>query len=162
AMQGDGCQSVSWNHARVELTPQGAFVSDLGSSNGTYVNGQRIEARTALHPGDVIELGRTGPKLQIAAIELNGAMVASAASPQATAFEALPQAGGPRIMPAVSARGRAAPLAVTPAGAGDSQSSGGTTRMMLVKLQSSQRRSMFLVGASLFGIGVVVALVLFV
>jgi S1-C subfamily serine protease len=161
AMKGDGCQSVSWNHARVELTPQGAYVSDLGSSNGTYVNGQRIAARTALHPGDVIELGRTGPKLQIAEIELNGAVVAAAAAPQATAFEALPLAGGPRIMPAVSARGRAAPPAAVPAVAGDSQS-GGTTRMMLVKLQSSQRRSMFLVGASLFGIGVVVAIVLFV
>jgi S1-C subfamily serine protease len=161
AMQGDGCQSVSWSHARVELTAQGAFVSDLGSSNGTYVNGRRIAARTPLHLEDLIELGRTGPKLQVAELELDGAVVVAAdSSPQATAFEALPVAPGPRITPAASAKGKAPPGAVVPVAA--ESHSGGTTRILLAKLQSSQRRSMFLVGASLFGIGAVVALVLFV
>jgi S1-C subfamily serine protease len=161
AVQGDGCQSVSWNHARVELTSQGAFVTDLGSSNGTYVNGQRIAARTALHPADLIELGRTGPKLQVVELELDGAVaVAGDPSAQLTAFEALPVAPGPRVTPAIQEKGKATPLGVAPEAS--ASQSGGTTRILLAKLQSSQRRSMILVGASLFGIGAVVAIALFV
>jgi pSer/pThr/pTyr-binding forkhead associated (FHA) protein len=36
----------------------GAFeVIDEGSSNGTYVNGQRIAGRQALSPGDEVQVG---------------------------------------------------------------------------------------------------------
>src|SRR3972149_1425787 len=45
-------QSISQRHARVVLTPAGAvFVEDLGSTNGTYVNGEKVE-RHALWDGD--------------------------------------------------------------------------------------------------------------
>ena len=42
ALAGEASQSVSWRHARIELTPQGAFLTDLGSSNGSLLNDQRI------------------------------------------------------------------------------------------------------------------------
>ena len=32
---------------------------DLGSTNGTYVNGERIEGRKRLHEGDLVQVGDT-------------------------------------------------------------------------------------------------------
>ncbi len=48
---------VSRNHARLRLTPAGGEITDLGTINGTYVNGQRIRS-TAVNNGDVIEIGK--------------------------------------------------------------------------------------------------------
>jgi len=60
APENDVCirdQSISKHHARVVLTPAGAvFVEDLGSTNGTYVNGEKV-VRHALWDGDKIHLG---------------------------------------------------------------------------------------------------------
>jgi len=51
--------AVSRRHARI-LHQEGAFLlEDLGSPNGVYLNGKRIEAPGAMKEGDVIELGRT-------------------------------------------------------------------------------------------------------
>lgn len=48
---------ISWRHAALERTPQGFFVEDLGSRNGTYVNGVRISGRATVKPGQEIGLG---------------------------------------------------------------------------------------------------------
>jgi hypothetical protein len=48
---------VSRRHAVVQCTDEGYVLYDLGSSNGTSVNGQRISDPVLLHAGDVIELG---------------------------------------------------------------------------------------------------------
>lgn len=48
---------VSSQHARVVPTGDGAVLEDLGSTNGTVLNGQRIMAPALLAPGDEIELG---------------------------------------------------------------------------------------------------------
>ncbi len=51
--------TVSRRHA--ELTPDDGkwFIRDLGSQNGTWINGVRISERTALRPGDQIRTGST-------------------------------------------------------------------------------------------------------
>jgi serine protease Do len=57
--------SVSRKHAviRIEHDEPPAFkLVDLGSSNGTFLKGERIAAETELLPGDIIELGLGGPK----------------------------------------------------------------------------------------------------
>lgn len=54
-----GDRLVSQTHAVVELYGASFVVRDLGSSNGTFVNGERLVAERALRPGDRIELGRT-------------------------------------------------------------------------------------------------------
>jgi hypothetical protein len=69
-LEGDACQTVSWRHAEIELTPKGAYLSDLKSSNGTLVNGKRISDRALLKVGDQIRLGHTGPLLEVAQLEL--------------------------------------------------------------------------------------------
>jgi DNA-binding NtrC family response regulator len=54
----DPCMSV--RHARVGRDEAGRMtVRDLGSAQGTWLNGQRLEAERALEPGDVLRLGDT-------------------------------------------------------------------------------------------------------
>jgi ABC-type multidrug transport system ATPase subunit/pSer/pThr/pTyr-binding forkhead associated (FHA) protein len=65
--QGQGGQAVSWHHARLWMNERGLFVTDLNSSNGTFINGQRIQQTVALNPGDTIGLGQYGPRLRVAA-----------------------------------------------------------------------------------------------
>jgi pSer/pThr/pTyr-binding forkhead associated (FHA) protein len=50
---------VSRRHARVLPKNGGVIVEDLGSSNGTYVNGQRIAGPVELGAGDEVQLGAT-------------------------------------------------------------------------------------------------------
>jgi pSer/pThr/pTyr-binding forkhead associated (FHA) protein len=44
---------------RVEPRRDGVWVSDLGSTNGTFVNGVRVEHARKLVPGDVVRVGET-------------------------------------------------------------------------------------------------------
>jgi pSer/pThr/pTyr-binding forkhead associated (FHA) protein len=55
----DGDDYASAHHARVESGLDGTWVVDLGSTNGTYVNGERIEGRRRLHEGDLLQVGDT-------------------------------------------------------------------------------------------------------
>ncbi len=52
-----GAGYVSGRHARFSLMGQNLFVEDLGSTNGTAVNGQLISAPTALRNKDVVTVG---------------------------------------------------------------------------------------------------------
>lgn len=47
---------VSRQHCEIAVTKAGLMVKDLGSSNGTYVNGKRI-AESKLAPGDKLAIG---------------------------------------------------------------------------------------------------------
>jgi len=49
-------RQVSRHHTRVFLSEEGAIVEDLGSKNGTYLNGHRIEAPTTLNDGDELQI----------------------------------------------------------------------------------------------------------
>lgn len=49
--------SVSRNHALILATPEGTFLEDLGSRNGTLLNGTRIEGRVLIKPNDRITIG---------------------------------------------------------------------------------------------------------
>lgn len=57
--------SVSSHHCRFERQGEQLSVTDLGSSNGTLVNGEPIEGPAALAIGDVVRLGSVGPKLLV-------------------------------------------------------------------------------------------------
>ncbi len=48
--------SVSSNHAELAITPEGALLRDLDSTNGTFINGERIRERL-LQDGDLLQFG---------------------------------------------------------------------------------------------------------
>jgi hypothetical protein len=50
---------ASADHARLEPRRDGVWVTDLGSTNGTFVNGNPIERPRKLAPGDIIRVGET-------------------------------------------------------------------------------------------------------
>ena len=58
--------TVSRRHAELQVDESGVRVRDLGSSNGTFHNGERIEdgAPVALAPGDTITFGKVAFKVQ--------------------------------------------------------------------------------------------------
>jgi len=49
--------TISSRHARLKRSGDRILLEDLGSSNGTFVNGQRINEPTEVHAGDLISLG---------------------------------------------------------------------------------------------------------
>ncbi len=51
-------ERASRRHACIFVNEQGAVLEDLGSKNGTCVNGTRVREPIALEPGDRIEIGR--------------------------------------------------------------------------------------------------------
>jgi DNA-binding winged helix-turn-helix (wHTH) protein len=55
---------VSRCHARVAVSGTTATIEDLGSKNGTYLNGERLEAPALLSNGDEIWIGRSVARLR--------------------------------------------------------------------------------------------------
>jgi DNA-binding winged helix-turn-helix (wHTH) protein len=49
---------VSRRHARIVVSEGSAFIEDLGSKNGTFIRGKRIDGPVELHDGDEITVGR--------------------------------------------------------------------------------------------------------
>ena len=56
---------VSGRHAEIRTTPDGYVVTDIGSTNGTFVNGKKISAPTPLGEGDKVRFGTNGPEAQV-------------------------------------------------------------------------------------------------
>lgn len=50
---------VSRRHARIVAQNNNYYIEDLGSTNGTFVNGRRISSVTRLSNGDIIDLGES-------------------------------------------------------------------------------------------------------
>jgi pSer/pThr/pTyr-binding forkhead associated (FHA) protein len=59
----DDDEFASARHARIEPRADGTWVEDLGSTNGTFVNGARITAER-LKQGDVVRVGQTELRLE--------------------------------------------------------------------------------------------------
>jgi pSer/pThr/pTyr-binding forkhead associated (FHA) protein len=49
--------AISRHHCMIRVSSDEATLIDLGSSNGTYLNGQRIRSQATLHSGDELRLG---------------------------------------------------------------------------------------------------------
>ena len=64
SLQLDGDDFASARHARIEPRVDGVWVEDLGSTNGTFVNGARVTTERLLQPGDVLRLGQTELQLE--------------------------------------------------------------------------------------------------
>ncbi|MDR3566916.1 MAG: trypsin-like peptidase domain-containing protein [Syntrophobacteraceae bacterium] len=92
---------VSRSHARLSqdaANPAQFTLADLGSRNGTYVNGKRIAGSVRIDPGDVIEFGTNGPQVQFD-IDPRPANLAPATR----------MIGGQTVVPAATRESRLAP-----------------------------------------------------
>ena len=78
--------AVSRQHAAVEWDGDNYFLEDVGSSNGTFLNGQRIEGRVPLVPGDEVGLGQS----VVLRFEAPASAAQLAEAVGATAIEAAP------------------------------------------------------------------------
>lgn len=55
----DGDEFASAEHARFETRRDGLWVEDVGSTNGTFVNGARVTTPRRLGKGDIVRVGQT-------------------------------------------------------------------------------------------------------
>jgi hypothetical protein len=55
----DADEFASARHARVEPRRDGVWLQDIGSTNGTFLNGSEVKQPRRLAPGDVIRVGET-------------------------------------------------------------------------------------------------------
>jgi len=72
--------SVSSHHCEVFIRGSDVVVNDLNSTNGTFINGDKITGEAVLKPGQILRLGQIELRL-----EVEGAPPAPAPAPAATA-----------------------------------------------------------------------------
>lgn len=155
---------VSWRHARLTALADGrAILEDLGSTNGTFVDGQRVVERAFLHGGERLSLGdgailtlqpggsEAAPATEFAAGPVAGAQVAAPPAEYVAAPIAEVQAGqGARPPPPLWSPPPSPPPAAAPR-----QSSSVIQR---ITLQRSVRRANLLAALAI-GVSVVVIVV---
>jgi hypothetical protein len=61
----DGDDYVSALHARVEPRRDGVWIEDAGSTNGTFLNGNKLTRARKLTPGDVVKVGETELRYEV-------------------------------------------------------------------------------------------------
>lgn len=92
--------SISRKHAEVSRRAERFFIKDLGSQNGTYVNGVRIEKETELFAGDEIVVGTAQLRLRAQGATTGGNAGRGAVpvdSGRSSAEKAAPKKTGSRI-----------------------------------------------------------------
>jgi len=72
---------VSRKHARLSLQGSAYVIQDLGSTNGTFINSQRIATTQVLNPGDTVSFGENIVLQYDFGFDPNATMVASPKTP---------------------------------------------------------------------------------
>ena len=72
--------SVSSHHCEILLRGNDVIVNDLNSTNGTFINGDKVTGEAVLKPGQILRLGQIELRLDV-----DGAAPAPAAAPSAPA-----------------------------------------------------------------------------
>ncbi len=143
---------VSRHHAKITVTkidPVEATIVDLNSTNGTFVNRQRLYGPVQLHPGDVVQLGPGGPEFQFdcepkATKATRMAEIPVPASVSAPTREApIPPPMAPIPPPMVPARTSPSPVVQT---TGGSTAVGKATVERMIVQGKSQTRNQMLWG----------------
>jgi class 3 adenylate cyclase len=75
---------TSRRHARLDVRGNDVVVEDLGSTNGTFLDGERTEMPVVLRPGSVVRLGDTTLELLVPAADASRATAQGGAGSRAT------------------------------------------------------------------------------
>jgi putative serine protease PepD len=105
---------VSAHHAEIREVGGRCTIRDVGSRNGTFVNGQRISAETELADGDEVMFGAGGPRAVVRRVASVARSAATDAAPAALAGNASAAA----VAPAPPAPRSPLDATMPPAGAG--------------------------------------------
>ena len=90
--------TISRRHAEVHCDGSGVLVRDLGSSNGTFLNGQKIDS-AKLSPGDIVTFGKVAFRLkELAPTPVEPVRVGVGASAGTGELAATPKPGGATIV----------------------------------------------------------------
>ncbi|MEA2310011.1 MAG: hypothetical protein QOI65_2297 [Thermoleophilaceae bacterium] len=82
---------ISRRHARVSRESTGDFlIEDLGSTNGTYVNGERIAGAHVLQAGDELEMGDTKLTVEVLEAPSDRVIAPGGGPPAVTTFAEIP------------------------------------------------------------------------
>ncbi len=102
-----GDAEISRQHARLTRTPGGMVLEDLGSTNGTFVNGDRLSSPRVLQRGDMVGLGENVTlTFESSAPEAAATVLGSAArGPAPRTSSPPPPRAAPPAMPAPPAAG---------------------------------------------------------
>lgn len=107
---------VSARHAQLDLQDGHWYVRDLGSSNGTFINGYPLKTITRLGDTDQLRFGTNGPTMEIRLV------------PDTTPDQALGPIAAKASMPDTGPHGvRTTPVSGPPAAAGAARPTGGST-----------------------------------
>ncbi len=135
-------EKVSRHHASVQCLPDGrAILTDLGSTNGTFVDGKRIDKPTPLNGGERVKIGET--VIEVSVAEPSGTPTTPGPAPAAPTE----LSKRPPPIPPVSAPVPAPPPAARPAAAGarvDSAPAATPSRIERIQLKQSLRRTQIL------------------
>ncbi len=114
---------VSTRHAELRGIDGAWILHDVGSTNGTFVNGERIPAPRAIRDGDVLGFGANGPQLEIRVIAqtpvdqtpvVQAPLFPASAAPALAAPAAVMPAAMPAVMPVAIIAEPVAPAAALP------------------------------------------------
>ncbi len=100
---------VSRQHARLTLSGTGYLLQDLGSTNGTFVNGQRVTGEHPLSAGELVALGENVVLTYEAAFDPNATMVAPSGRGAKPVAVAVPPPVAPGPAPAYAGQVPAGP-----------------------------------------------------
>jgi FHA domain len=84
--------SVSSSHCQVRVTDDGVVLKDLGSTSGTFVNGELVE-EARLQPGQIIRMGEIGLRFEGETVQIDAGPPVPPALPSRTAASATPASG---------------------------------------------------------------------
>ena len=105
---------VSRNHGRLTSQSGGYLIEDLASTNGTFVNGQRLIGPKLLNPGDVIGLGETIVMEYSYVADAGATVVASAPPPRMMAEPPTAPPQTPEPAPMMAPEPAPAPMYMPP------------------------------------------------
>ncbi|MBE3066809.1 MAG: FHA domain-containing protein [Chloroflexi bacterium] len=123
---------ISRKHAKLSLHGSAYVIQDLGSTNGSFVNGQRITGTQVLNPGDTVSFGENIVLMYETAQDPNATVISSAQAPKTVAPVRRPApAPAPAPVQAYSGQVPAGPVAAASA---PTKKGGGKVAIIIIVL----------------------------
>jgi hypothetical protein len=150
-----GDSEISRVHARVFHDPSGRLtIEDLGSTNGTFVNGNRISGQQPLNPGDQVRVGQTTMSVEgggaPGATTVGNVVPAPAPIPTPSPQEPPTQALPPQ--PAYGQAPPPPPPAGGPVGGPPQRAGGGPNRNLLIAIAAALVIALVVAGLAIGGV----------